>query len=224
MRRKDLIKDVEIVAPPIYELNKKSSGLKRSCFIGCSFLLLLFFGLLIGLKFYLGTGPKTVTIVPLNFPLEDIPIYDKEKIVKMTFISGEYKSRRVELAAIFPKLVLLPFLTNDSQNELQTGEKISLKNIFQTLITPISDKKDNFKIEWENIDNNFNNFINYYKKDLEKQNFIISAYAEGPNYKKIEFNRPDGYSGIIYAENKSTQKNKTTYAFLVLNMPSLEKK
>lgn len=224
MRRKDLIKDVEIVEPPIHELNKKSSGLKRSCFVGCSFILFLFIGLLIGLKFYIGAGPKTVTVIPINFPLEDIPIYNKDKVTDMTFISGEYKSRRVELAAIFPKIVLLPFLFGADSEELKTPDnKLDVRNLFQTITSPVTDKKDNFKIEWNDVDNNFTTFINYYRKDLERHNFTIDAYAEGGDYKKIDFSRSDGYTGTIYAETKSGQKNKTTYAFLILNMPAVEK-
>ena len=224
MRRKDLIKDVEIVEPPIHELNKKSSGLKRSCFVGCSFILLFFIGLLIGLKFYVGSGPKTVTVVPINFPLEDIPIYNKDKITDMTFISGEYKSRRVELAAIFPKIVLLPFLFGADGEELKTSDKkMDVKNLFQTIASPVTDKKDNLKIEWSEVDNNFNTFINYYRRDLERRNFVIDSYAEGTDYRKINFSRADGYTGTIYAENKGGQKNKTTYAFLILNMPAVGK-
>ncbi len=223
MRRRDLIKDVKIVAPPIHELNKNSSSLRRSCFVGCSFIFLLILGLLIGLKFYLGSGPKTVTIVPLNFPLEDIPIYNKDKITDMTFISGEYKSRRIELAAIFPKVVLMPFLFGADNEDLKSEEKTNFKNLFQTITAPVTDKKDNFKIEWKDIDNNFNTFINYYRKDLEHHGFIIDAYAESNEYKKIEFSRPDGYSGTFYAESKDSQKNKTTYAFLMLNMPTASK-
>lgn len=220
MKRTDLIKDVEIVEPPIHELNKKSSGLRRSCFVGCSFIFLIIIGLLIGLKFYLGSGPSSVTVIPLNFPLEDIPIYNKDKITDMTFIPGEYKSRRVELAAIFPKVVLLPFLFDAENEVLQTKENSGFKNLFQTIVTPISDKKDNFKIEWSDVDNNFNTFVNYYRKDLENHGFIVDAYAESNEYRKIDFSRPDGYNGTIYAENKDGQKNKTTYAFLMLNMPT----
>ncbi|MDO9509797.1 MAG: hypothetical protein Q7J14_00750 [Candidatus Magasanikbacteria bacterium] len=223
MKRTDLIKDVEIVEPPIHELNKKSSGLKRSCFVGCVFIFLIILGLLIGLKFYLGSGPSTVSVIPLNFPLEDISIYNKDKITDMTFIPGKYKSRRVELAAIFPKVVLLPFLFNAENEELQTKENNSFKNLFQTIITPISNKKDNFKIEWADIDNNFNTFVSYYRKDLENHGFIVDAYTESNQYRKIDFSRPDGYSGTVYAENKSEQKNKTTYAFLMLNMPTSAK-
>lgn len=223
MKRRDLIKDVKIVEPPIHELNKKSSGLKRSCFVGCGFIFLFIIGLLIGLKFYLGSGPSTVTVVPLNFPLEDVPIYNKDKITDMTFISGEYKSRRVELAAIFPKVFLLPFLSDTANEEIKIEEKSNYKSLFQTIAMPITDKKDNFKIEWADVDNNFNTFINYYQKDLERHDFIINAFTESNKYKKIDFSRPDGYNGTIYAENTGEQKNKTTYAFLMLNMPTITK-
>ncbi len=223
MQRKDLIKDVKIVEPPIHELNKKSSGLKKSCFFSCSFIIFLIIGLLLGLKIYIGAGPKTVTIVPFNYPLEQIPLYNQEKITKMTFISGTYKSRRVELAAIFPKIIMLPFLINNGDDS-SAKEKHTFKNFFQTMVMPITDKRDNFKIEWENIDRGFASFIDYYQKDLEKSNFKIDAYAEGQDFKKIDFYRDDGFSGTIYAENKNGQKNKTNYAFLVLNMPQLENK
>ncbi|HRY36375.1 MAG TPA: hypothetical protein P5230_00630 [Candidatus Magasanikbacteria bacterium] len=223
MRRKDLIKDVKIVEPPIHELNKGSHGLRKSCFFGCSFFLLLIIGLLIGVKFYIGSGPKTVTVLPLNFPLEDIPIYNKDKVTDMTFISGEYKSRRVELAAIFPKIVLLPFLFGGDNSEIDQNEKTDFKNLFQTIAAPVTDKKDNFKLEWQDVDNNYNTFVNYYKNELQRRGFVIDASSDGAEYKKIDFSRHDGYAGTIYAENKSDQRNKTTYAFLMLNMPPLKK-
>ncbi len=223
MRRKDLIQDVKIVEPPIIELNKGSSGLKKSCFFSCGFIFLILLGLLIGIKFYIGIGPKTVTVIPQNFPLDEIPLYHKEKIDKMTFISGKYKSRRVELAALLPKIVMIPFLSGNDETSVQTKEKVNFKTFFQTLITPITDKKDNFKIEWKDVDNGYNTFINYYRNELQRSGFIIDATGEGTNYRKIDFSRSDGYTGTIYTENTTDEKNKTSYAFLMLNMPSLEK-
>jgi len=223
MRRKDLIKDVQIVEPPIHELNKGSFGLKKSCFVGCGFLLLFLTGLLIGVKIYIGSGPKKVTALPLNFPLEDIPIYNKDKVVDMTLISGEYKSRRMELAAILPKIILLPFLLGGNDEEISEHEKPNLKNLFQTIATPITDKKDNFKMEWKDVDNNYNTFINYYKNELQRHGFSIDTSSDGANFKKIDFSRNDGYTGTIYAENQSDARNKTSYAFLILNMPPLKK-
>ncbi|HNU96341.1 MAG TPA: hypothetical protein PKH95_02945 [Candidatus Magasanikbacteria bacterium] len=223
MRRKDLIKDVKIVEPPIHELHKGSSVLMRSCFLGCGFFFVLIIGLLIGLRFYIGSGLKTVTILPPNFPLEEIPLYNKDKIDKMTFITGESKSRRVELAAILPKIIMIPFLLEENENTADTKEKNNFKNLFKTLASPVTDKKDNFKIEWQNIDNSYVNFINTYQNELRKKNFIIDTTGEGSDYKKIDFSRTDGYTGTIYAENKSEQKNKITHAFLMLNMPPAQK-
>jgi hypothetical protein len=223
MRRKDLIKDVKIVEPPIHELHKGSSVLMRSCFLGCGFFFVLIIGLLIGLRFYIGSGLKTVTVLPPNFPLEEIPLYNKDKINNMTFISGESKSRRVELAAIFPKIIMIPFILEEEKNTTITKEKNNFKDLFETITTPVTDKKDNFKIEWQNIDNSYVNFINTYQNELRKNKFIIDATGEGPDYKKIDFSRNDGYAGTIYAENKSDQKNKITYSFLMLNMPPTQK-
>lgn len=222
MRRNDLIKDVKIVEPPILELNKGSSGLKRSCFFSCGFIFLLILGLLIGIKFYIGIGPRAVTVVPQNFPLEEIPLYHKEKIDKMTFISGKYKSRRVEMAAILPKIAMLPFLSEDNESSPQTKEKINFKSFFQTLITPITDNKDNFKIEWKDADVSYNNFITTYQNELQRKGFVIDSTSEGTNYRKIDFSRSDGYTGTIYTENKLGEKTGTTYAFLMLNMPPLK--
>ena len=124
---------------------------------------------------------------------------------------------------IFPNIIIISFIKKKKKNTTITKEKNNFKDLFETITTPVTDKKDNFKIEWQNIDNSYVNFINTYQNELRKNKFIIDATGEGPDYKKIYFSRNDVYAGTIYAENKSDQKNKITYSFLMLNMPPTQK-
>ncbi|MFH2018523.1 MAG: hypothetical protein ABII98_00875, partial [bacterium] len=107
--RRPVIDNVEIVEPPLEELTKEKSGLKGACFLGCLFLLLIFIAIIVFIRVYSGPGPKTFSQVPENFP-KDIPVYDPDNIEKVTYVSGKYKSRNVELAALAPKLLLSPLL------------------------------------------------------------------------------------------------------------------
>ena len=82
--------DIEIVEPPLGELTKTHSH-KRACFTGCGCIVFLIITIIIGLKIYIGPGPQTLQKVPTNFPT-DIPIYDRNNIEEITFISGQYKN------------------------------------------------------------------------------------------------------------------------------------
>jgi len=93
--RRDVIKNVKIVEPPLEEFTRKYStfsAIKRTCLGGCGCFVFLVIAIYIVVKFFLGVGPQTIKIVPENFP-KDIPVYDKENIETMTFISGKYKNR-----------------------------------------------------------------------------------------------------------------------------------
>ena len=178
MRRN--INNVEIVEPPIGELTKKYSAfstIKRTCFTGCGCLVLLIIAIIIFMRLALGSGPETLKKLPDNFP-SDMPIYDQENAEKITFVSGKYKNRGVEIAAIFPKIILSPLLLTMNKTEQGTADTskfTSAKNLWSIISTPVSDHRDTVQVEWRHLDAEPSFIINYYKTELRKADYKIDV-------------------------------------------------
>src|SRR3989344_1098046 len=220
MRRN--INNVEIVEPPIGELTRKNSAfstIKRTCLTGCGCLVLLIIGIIIFVRLALGSGPQTLKKVPDNFP-NDIPIYDIDNNEQITFVSGKYKNRGIEIAAFFPKIILSPlFLTlnKNEQNTNDTGRIASVKNLWQIISVPVSDHRDTVQIEWRSLDAEPSFIINYYKTELKKQDYKIDVESEGKSVRQFSFSK-DAITGSIYVQGNEELKPGTDYVVLTVNL------
>lgn len=211
MRRN--LDDIQIVEPPIEELTKKKSW-KGACFTGCFFLIILVVAAVIGIRFYVGPGPKVSKGIPTNFPA-DIPVYDKDNIETITMISARYKERGLGIATILPKLVLSPVFFN-SDNSTNSG---SLQNIWKAVSSPNGNYRDSIQIEWKNINADPSFVIAYYKKELKKKNFKIDIESEGKKVEQFSFSREDGLDGSVFAQTDDEKKSGTDYMILTINLP-----
>lgn len=220
MRRN--INSVEIVEPPIGELTKRYSAfsaIKRTCFTGCGCLVVLIIGITLFLRLALGSGPQTLQNVPDNFP-NDIPVYDEDNIEQITFVSGKYKNRGIEIAAFFPKIILSPlFLTlnKNEQDASDTGKLASVKNLWTIISAPVSDHRDTVQIEWKNLDAEPSFIINYYKTELNKADYKIDVESEGKAVRQFSFSK-DTITGSIYVQGDDTLKPGTDYVVLTVNL------
>lgn len=220
MRRN--INNVEIVEPPIGELTKRYSAfstIKRACFTGCGCLVVIIIGITIFLRLALGSGPQTLQNVPDNFP-NDIPVYDEDNIEQITFVSGKYKNRGIEIAAFFPKIILSPlFLTlnKNNQNTNDTDKLASVKNLWQIISAPVSDHRDTAQIEWRNLDAEPSFIINYYKTELRKTGYKIDVESEGRGVRQFSFSK-DTITGSMYAQGDEELKPGTDYVVLTVNL------
>jgi len=221
---KDLIKDVEIVEPPMRELTKRKFGFAAACMSSCGFFLLIIIGLIIGLKIYIGQGPQTLKTLPESFP-QDISIYDQYNIDSITFISGKYKSRSIGVASLIPKIVLSPLFyslrdgeTTDGQTTTPT-KKFSAYNFWRLITTPVSNNRDTIQIEWRDIQAEQSFLISFYKNKLREKQFKIETESESTIFKQFTFSRSDGIDGTVYARHPEGSK-KIDYAFLIINIPT----
>jgi hypothetical protein len=220
MRRN--INNVEIVEPPIGELTKKYSAfstIKRTCFAGCGCLVILIIGIVIFMRLALGSGPQTLKKIPDNFP-NDIPIYDIDNNEQITFVSGKYKNRGIEIAAIFPKIILSPLLltlNKNEQNTADTGKLTSVKNLWGIISAPVSDHRDTVQIEWRNLDADPGFIINYYKTELKKEDYSIDVESEGQDKYQFSFSK-DTITGSIYAQGNGDLKSGTSYVIMTVNL------
>lgn len=211
MRRN--LDNIEIVEPPIEELTKKRSW-KGACFTSCALLLILLIACGVGIKLYVGPGPKTLKSVPDSFPA-DILIYDKDNIEVITYVSARYKQRGLGIATILPKLVLAPVFYGSQEQDA----KGAIKNIWNAVSTPSGDHKDSVQIEWTNVNADPSFIISYYKKELRKKNFKTEVESRGDNVQQFSFTREDGISGSVYATNTADKKSSTDYLMLTVNIP-----
>ena len=219
--RKPVIENIEIIEPPIGELTRQRSSLKKTCLTGCGCLIFLIVGGLIAIRLIVGSGPSVIKKLPDNFP-SGIPVYEKDSIEKMTFISGKYKSRSIEIAALFPKVILSPLLLN-TDRELSTttqGFAASSRNLWRLISTPVADPRDTIQIEWANIDAEPGFVISYYRNELGKKNFTLSEVAQEGNSLRFTFENNDGVSGSVFTEANSEDRPGTDYASLIVNLPS----
>lgn len=230
MRKK--VDNIEIVEPPVQELTKHNSGFKKACFTGCGCVVLFIIALFIGIRIYVGPGPKNLTSVPPNFPAE-IPIYDKDAIDKITFVPGKYKNRGLETAAIFPKIILSPLflaLNKEGSNALTPTstmlerEANVVRNLWKLITAPVGDHRDTVQIEWRNVNAEPNFFISYFKKELEKKNYAIEIESRGQGVRQFSFSGLNGVTGMLYVKNNEKNYSGTDYAILTVNFSATSTK
>ncbi len=214
------IDNIEIVEPPIEELSKKRHGFLKTCLTSCLIIIILIIIGIVALKFSLGPGPKTLKKLPDNFPA-DVPIYDRENIETITYISGRYKNRGVEIAAFFPKIILSPLIARlapqAEPNTDQSQNSASLKNIWRVVSTPLANQHDTVQVEWRDLDTSPAFLISYYKKELDKKKFSIDTESEGKTFRQINWSRADGISGSVYAAWTPENKSRSQYVLLTVN-------
>lgn len=217
--RKEAIENVEIVEPPIGELTKqRGSFFKKTLLTGCGCVVFLIALALIMLKIFLGSGPETVKNVPANFP-EDIPVYEKDAIQRITRIPGKYKKRSMEVAAVFPKVILSPLLLQLRHESASTSSEFINKNFWKLLTAPVGDARDSVQIEWANMDAEPGFIASYYRKELGKKGYTVSPVASENGIYRLTFEKDNGISGALYAEGDESNRPGTDYASLTINIP-----
>lgn len=217
---------VEIVEPPIGELSKKQpSWFKRGCLTGVASLIIFFLIAYLGLRVFMGPGPKVLKAVPPNFP-RDIPVYDQDAITRVVYISGRYTERGHLVAAWFPRLILSPLFLDltaaerGDQNWLPMTGRLSADETAARGDGASGEaaKPDSLYIEWQNLVAEPSFIISYYKKELLKKNFRVESESTGLFEQQFFFARDDGTGGSLYARGRPLGQSGTEYALLTVHL------
>jgi len=216
------IDKVEIVEPPLQELGKTHGGFKRACLTSCLSIIFFIILCIVGIRVFLGAGPKKLKMVPATFPTS-IPIYANDNIERITYIPGKYKSRGIKIAAFVPSIILSPMLgqiTPTTTAEEPAPEISFLSGLWSLLVAPPADDRDTIQIEWKNIDAEPRFVINYYKTELRKNEFSFSNESM-PNATDpfFSFSHPAGIDGSLYIMDGDGTKSTTESAVLIVNLP-----
>ena len=180
MRRN--IDNVEIKEPPIQELNKNRSCLKRSCFTGCIGLLIIIVLFWVVLRYAATPRAKQLKEVPEIVP-ESIHIYDEDSIAKISLVSSKQQNKAIELVAVIPKLLIAPFylsaeeyLPDDIRSAFDGVEEKSGWEKFKHLVrNPLFEQGDIVTIEWEELAAEPSFVMSFYEKELEKEDYSVRA-------------------------------------------------
>lgn len=219
--RKPVIENIEIVEPPVGELSRQQGSFKKTCLTGCGCVIFLVIAAVGALRFFIGAGPSTLSKLPANFPTT-IPVYEKDSIENITYISGVYKHRSTEIAAFFPKVILSPMLMHLQRDTSSTssGFMAANRNFWTVLTTPVSDSRDTIIIKWANIESEPEFIISYYRKELNKNNYELSETEKSDSSLHFSFQGENGVSGTLLVEAGNLESSGTSYAALTINLPT----
>lgn len=225
MRRE--IDKVVIQEPPIQELSKKKSCLKRSCLTGGGCIAIFLIASLLILKWTTEPRIKELKNLPANFP-SGIPVYDQDNILKITFISGKEKGRGLEIIAFVPKLVLSPLLlaldknlknneSGPSNNDQNINNKTGWEYFIQLIKKPVADHRDTLQIEWGELPAEPKFIQEYYQSELQKNNFQTNLPSLTDNVRQFTFQQNE-ITGAFYIEDEA-KKSGTDYFSLTVKWP-----
>jgi len=219
------IDKIKIKEPPIEELSKQSSCVKSTCATGCGCFTILFIISLILLKFAFGPTSKEMKDLPEIFT-SNIPIYDVSDIEKITHTSGKEKSKKIERAAYIPKLVLSPFIIYFDTDykyiprENPTEELSNIEKFWSFMKKPLTDQRDEYKLEWINLHAEQKFLIDYYETELKKKAFEISPESKNNDVTQFTFsNEENDIDGLVYTVDNPETKD-TDYLSITVNFPS----
>ncbi|MBI5222692.1 MAG: hypothetical protein HY980_04355 [Candidatus Magasanikbacteria bacterium] len=218
MRR--IIDNIEIKEPPIRELGKKSSCMRRSCSTGCGCIVVFIVASLIILKLSAGPRQKELKNLPPRFPAA-IPVYDIDNADSIMLTYGKEKGRWLETAAYVPKLIVAPAVVL-LEKKLFPNSTASDENKFSRFVRllkkPVSDHRDTIQLEWTELTAEPRFVYDYYKNDLEKAGFLIDVSQNNDRVKQFSFKK-DAVEGVVFiGDNK--EDGGTDHVSLTATFPN----
>ncbi len=203
--------DIIIQEPPIEELTRQYSCLRKSCLSCLSFLLVLVGVSLVLLKVVLGNQTQELSKVPPELS-RAVPIYDPDSIEKITHTSGGERNRGIAAAAFLPKLIAAPILASfDKNNEAikRAYEDVGVPKLDDltwkqkanlVLKAPIGDLRDETVIRWHEVVADQKFLAEYYRTELTKRGFTITSESQTDRVVQFTFSK-DELSGSLFIEN-----------------------
>ncbi|OGH67962.1 MAG: hypothetical protein A3J66_03230 [Candidatus Magasanikbacteria bacterium RIFCSPHIGHO2_02_FULL_47_14] len=168
---RDKVDDIVIQEPPIQELKKKKSCLKRTCVTGCGCIVIFFVVSLFLLR--LLHGPKQQELKEVPEPVHElVQVYEPDYIQKITLTKAGDRGRVIETLALVPKTLLAPIIITAQKTQ---GDAGWWKEIKEFIETPVTQAQDSIKIEWENVPAQPTFVVQYYQAAFEKKNFKMKT-------------------------------------------------
>ncbi len=204
---------VEIQEPPIEEMKKTRSRLGRGCVTGCVTILILLCIVGFTLQHFLIAKPKKLKQVPEWFP--DIPLYDKDTISRVTYISGKQRKKSVEVALFIPRIILKPMAYVWEQYPLEDAPG-GWKNV-EFLYQKYVDDRDILIIEWQALSAEPRFLSEFFRTNLKKQDFSLEENTDTDNTAALRFSKDQVNGTLIIQDQK--EKTGTDMMILIVAVP-----
>lgn len=207
-----VIDKIEIKQPPVEELAKRHSCLRRSCATSCGCVVFIVIISLLILKFTVGPQVKEVKDLPPAFA-ETVPLYDSETIEKIEITEGSERNKAAEYAAFFPKLFISPVVVAldkgsafiPSYDPLEYENKKTLTRLFDKFVafmkTPVADHRDEYYIEWRGLEADRTFIEEFYRTKLKRNGFELGATSKHPSKRQFSFTKSN-IDGILYIHDQ----------------------
>lgn len=209
------VDNIEIQGPPIDEIQKRSSCLKRSCG-SLLIIVLIILGLAIFfIRFVVTPHAKKLVHVPDTIP-QDIPLYDEDNLDAVLYTSGDERRQAIEFLGFVPKPILSPIIVAIENTDIATGtERETLwESFIRILGTPIGDHRDVVQIEWSDLQAKPSFLHAYYATSLEAVGYEETT-ERLPNRSRF-YNDTDDTTVILETRDNASEEDGTDYAILTI--------
>lgn len=207
------IEPIEIKEPPLQEIQKKKSCVRRGCSTGCVGLFILIIGIFFVIRFTAIPKPKEFRAVPSHFP-SSIPVYDKDAISRITVISGKKKERMFETALYIPRILLSPLLNNTAEQEPSLPS--SWNDLLRIIDHPVADNRDTVHIQWKQFKAEPQFIEQYYLTNLRKTGFTVFV-STSTDAHLLSFGKDDIEGTFAITDNPA--EPGTDAASLIVHIP-----
>lgn len=214
--RKEIDK-IEIKDPPIQELTRQRSCIKRSCLSGCGCLAIIFIVSLLFLKFTVGPKTKQLKDLPEEFR-KAVPIYDRDSIERITYTPGAERNKKAERVAYIPKIIISPFIVWQKYHGHWSSSTTVLDlwdSAAEFVGKPISDHRESIVVEWRSLPADAQFVSDYYQTELKKKKFKIDIESGNENVRQFTFSK-DTIEGSLYIKDDTHSKG-TDFVRLTVN-------
>lgn len=209
---KKRIEPIEIKDPAIQEIQKKKSCFGRSCSFGCFVFLLFLAAIYVLFRFSTVANPKEVKEVPEHFP-KSMPIYDKDAVTKITFLSGKKRERALQTAAKLPNMIeqrLIRLIDGNINKDQAPGLPSTWNEFLYLLEHDITDDRDMVMIYWSDLTAEPKFIQDFYATNLRRSGYTVSTtIASDKTVWEIEFTK-DATEGILFIEDDPTRTGTNT--------------
>lgn len=220
---------VEIQEPAIKTIGKNRSCLKRSCFGGCGCLFIVCIIFLGFIRLVAVPNTKELKTLPETFPSDLIPMYDKENINSITYLSAQEKGRSLERLAYIPKILIAPLYLAAEQylppnyQILSDTRNLTPTDRFKNIVArPIFANDSTFTIHWTHLTARPSFILEYYTDELTKNGFNVIQNKNSPQHtQEITFtHNSEPISGILQIVDPSPIDRGTDEVILELHITS----
>jgi len=215
--------NIQIVQPPLQELNKKGSCIKHTFVSGCGCIVFFICITLLFLRFFVLSYPQKIYPLPTSVT-EQFSLYNQDSIDTIKIVSGKKRANMVNKVAFIPKILLSPILFGYQLYEDHTKEpasKVSKRNTWNNFVealqTSIVDERDTIEVTWDNEQASPMFILDFYKNQFKRNGFVIQE-IDSPQKSTVTFEK-NIVSGSLYIL-KSKNSQETTNIILTISLPN----